>query len=120
MNEGELRKQIIDLLDLFRGRLYYVALTSAPSIGREGKARKGQPDIVGWVTEGPLYSDEQGAQYWIHPFAWELKGSRGRLSDAQRADLEWAEECGGDTQTIWSLDEAIEALQGLGLEVEVR
>ena len=116
MKESDVARGVRDLLNILvaQGRCYYHVSASSPMIGREGAYRKGQVDIAGWIffdgdsPDGPL----------VVPWAWELKGSRGKLSLAQEGDLEIARMAGASVAVIHSIDDALEGLRAMGIDME--
>jgi hypothetical protein len=110
MTEADLARQVRDLLDALvaSGKCFYVRTVSAPTLGREGRLPKGQPDIVGWLrVPNPATVTE------LIPFAFELKGSKGRLTPEQEQSLEAAIRAGGIAMVVRDVAEVIELLKEL-------
>jgi hypothetical protein len=114
MRESDVARAVRDLLNILvaQGRCYYHVSASSPTIGREGLYRKGQVDIAGWCF------CPRGFPV-IRPFAWELKGPRGKPpSLEQEHDLAVAEMAGASVAVIRSVDEALDALREMGIDME--
>jgi len=86
-------------------------------IGREGAYRKGQVDIAGWFAISADWVGIPEERYYL-PFAWELKGPRGKTSLEQIADMKAASDAGATVAVIRSVDEALAALRGMGIDLE--
>ncbi len=123
MRESDIVKSITDLLDILmaQGKVYYVRLINPGIITHEQPPRKGQPDLVGWIQRRELRHNGTDYEFVMapYPWAWEVKGSRGIVSDDQTADLEMAGAAGGQTRILWSLEDAVSALSELGVDVEI-
>lgn len=112
MREGQVVRQVMDLLDILMagGYCYYVRVVSAPALGHEGRPRKGQADLVGWIT------DRTGHFFG---FAFEVKGSGGTKGDKQREDQAMATRAGGIAAFVWEIEDLFRAFAEAGVDIPI-